>query len=96
MRRVCHEIAHLEEGNRSYRDGVLFKLLRENLEFVIRDTSGSSWSIDKCRHDLRCRPRGALRIPRTQIDRRLQKELRQRLLPSIGEDTLGKAIGSSL
>ena len=61
MRRVAHELAQLEEENRSFRDGAIFGLLRHQIEFVIGDVTRSNWTVERSRRDLRrnIRRRGA-------------------------------------
>jgi hypothetical protein len=44
MRRVAHELAMLEEENRNFRDGAIFRLLRHETEFVIQDVGRTSWT----------------------------------------------------
>src|SRR5260221_6071782 len=58
MRRVCHELAAMEEANKGFRDNALLTLLRRELEFVIRDVGGTNWSVARSRNDLRGRTRG--------------------------------------
>lgn len=41
LKRVCLELCREEDA--TYRDGVIFSRLRENLEFVIRDLTKSRW-----------------------------------------------------
>lgn len=65
MRRVAHELAAMELENAGYRDAAILCLLRKDLEFVIRDVTGSNWSVARSRNDLRGRTRGR----RTSHDR---------------------------
>jgi hypothetical protein len=89
MRRVAHELCALEAENRDYRDGAIFCLLRRDLEFVVRDIGGTNWSVARSRRDLRGRTR---RHPCVPIDHHLQKELRYRPLPTIGENSVESPI----
>jgi hypothetical protein len=55
MRRAAHELAELEKENAQYRDGTLFRLLREQIEFVIQDVGKTSRTVARSRCDLRGR-----------------------------------------
>lgn len=55
MRRVAHELAGMEKENAQYRDGMLFGLLREQIEFVIQDVGKTPWTVARARRDLRGR-----------------------------------------
>jgi len=78
MRRVCHEIAILEDENRQYRDSVIFSVLRKNLEFVIQDVGGTNWSVSKSRQDMRGKTRWRRR---NHVDHKVQEALSRRLSP---------------
>ena len=67
--------------NAGYRDGVIFSRLLENLEFVIRDVTGSNWTVMRSRRDLRGRTRGHRRNShdRVRIDPRVRQALWDRL-----------------
>jgi hypothetical protein len=79
LRRVCHEIATLEEMNREYRDGQLFRLLRSQLEQVIRELGppGCRWSVERSRKDLRGQT--LRRSQPSHVNRECRKALRQKL-----------------
>lgn len=81
MKRVCHELALLEEINAAYRDGAIFSRLRKNLEFVIQDATRSNWTVGRSRQDLRGRTRGHRRNrhDRIRIDARVHRALLERL-----------------
>ena len=65
MRRVAHELAVLDTENAAFRDGCLFHLLQEQIEFVIQDVGKTPWSVARSRLDLRGRkPRGLDLLPR--------------------------------
>ncbi|MBM3536048.1 MAG: hypothetical protein FJX60_23805 [Alphaproteobacteria bacterium] len=65
MRRVAHELAVLERENAGYRDGALFRLLREQIEFVIQDVGKTPWTVARSKRDLRGRKlRGRGLLPR--------------------------------
>ena len=86
MRRVCHELAIIEQENRQYRDGAVFTLLRRELEFVIRDTGHTSWTVQRSLRDLRGRTRR--RDPNRRpfhIDGDLQRAIDHRIVPTISE-----------
>ncbi|HEV3175252.1 MAG TPA: hypothetical protein VGZ72_04650, partial [Stellaceae bacterium] len=64
----------------AYRDGVIFSLLRKNLEFVIRDVTCSDWSVVRSRKDLRGRTSGRRNSHyHVRIDRKVQEALWDRL-----------------
>jgi hypothetical protein len=78
LRRVCHELAALEEENQQYRDGVIFSVLRKQLEFVIQDVGRTNWSVARSRRDMRGRTRRSQR--QLHIDPMIQDSLHNRLL----------------
>ena len=80
MRRVCIEIDQLEDQNRGFRDGKLFRLLRLELEYVIRDIGGPRcrWSVERSKHDRRGKSRRRRMI---HVDHEVQQALRDRLSP---------------
>jgi hypothetical protein len=82
MRRVAHELAAMEEANACYRDAAILALLRRELEFVIRDVSGSNWSVERSRNDLRGRTRGRCTSrDRVRIAPDVHQGLRRRMSP---------------
>jgi hypothetical protein len=89
LRRVAHELALLEEENRNYRDGAIFRLLRHETEFVVQNVGGNSWTVARSRRDFRGRTRHDRQRRRVQIDHRLQSELRNRLRPSFEQEGSG-------
>ena len=59
MRRVAHELSALEKENAQYVDGALFRLMREQIEFVIQVVGKTPWTVARSKRDLRGRkPRG--------------------------------------
>ena len=67
MRRVAHELAGLEKENAQYRDGALFGLLRDQIEFVIQDVGKTPWTVARSKRDLRGRKlRGVGLLPRVR------------------------------
>jgi hypothetical protein len=77
MRRVAHELAVLEEQNRNFRDGAIFRLLRHETEFVIQDVGRTNWTVERSRRDLRGK---TSRCDRNRhIDGHLQRALSQRV-----------------
>ena len=86
LRRVAHEIAVVEEENKCFRDGAIFRLLRHELEFVIQDVGKTNWTVARSLRDLRGRTRRERSRRTVHIDVRLQNQLNNRLLPKIVED----------
>jgi hypothetical protein len=81
QRRVCHELYYLEQANRDYLDAQFLGVLRKTLEYVIRDIGGSSWSVERSRHDLRGKTRRYANRRPIHIDGDLQRALTRRLSP---------------
>jgi hypothetical protein len=80
MRRVAHELASLEEASSEFRDGLIFRVLRENLEFVIADVSHSNWTVARSQRDLRGQTRGRRNShQRIRIDPSVRRALCERL-----------------
>ena len=80
MKRVAIELASLEEASSEYRDGVIFSVLRKNVEFVVRDVTQTKWSVERSRSDLRGRTRGGRHShARNRIDPRVRRALLERL-----------------
>jgi hypothetical protein len=82
LRRVAHELALLEDENRTYRDGAIFRLLRHETEFVIQDVGGTSWTVQRSLHDRRGKTQQ--RRP-FHVNRDLQLAINRRILPVISE-----------
>jgi hypothetical protein len=79
LRRVAHELAALEEENRQYHDGIIFSVLRKNLEFVIQDVGGTNWSVARSKHDMRGKTRWRRDQPRNHVDSKVREALSRRI-----------------
>lgn len=77
LKRVAHELYGLEKEHAGYRDGTIFRLLRTETEFVIKDVSGSDWTVQRSLRDLR----GRTRRNHQQIDPAIRAALAQHLSP---------------
>lgn len=91
LRRVAHEIAVVEEENKSFRDRALFRLLRSELEFVIQDVGKTNWTVARSRRDLRGRTRRDRPGRQVHLDARLQQQLHDRLLPNTIDDPFAES-----
>lgn len=82
LRRICHELAAMEEANKGFRDNAILALLRRELEFVIRDVGDTDWSVARSKSDLRGRTRGhRTSHDRVRIDAGVYRALWGRVSP---------------